>query len=90
MSVDLQQKLEELRSVHKLLRNAMAQEGDEDDALKQEHAEEMDNILNELSEKLKEAKTHDDPATKAEKSTAQDATPIDGHNSHSKVKIPHS
>lgn len=93
MSVDLQQKLEELRSIHKILRVTKTQDGgDKHDASEQEYAIEIEKILDDLSEKLKLSEARDNLPSKAKASIAQNATPLiatlsDGDDGHSKVSL---
>ena len=56
MSLDLQQKLREMELVHQMLKIAMAQDGDEDDELKAEYNQKMDESIAELRTQLEESR----------------------------------
>ncbi|KAL8908574.1 MAG: hypothetical protein Q9171_005409 [Xanthocarpia ochracea] len=57
MSVTIEQRLQEMSLVHQMLRAAMAEDGDEDDDVKEEYGKQMDNTLAALRVRLEEAKT---------------------------------
>ena len=92
MPTDLQQKLDQLLSVHNLRRKALTKDGNENDASKQEYIEAIDNILSHLGEKLKQTDILHGSSTKVEGPVAQDDTsttlvPIDDNDSHNKVSL---
>ncbi|KAL8766175.1 MAG: hypothetical protein Q9194_006343 [Teloschistes cf. exilis] len=57
MSVTIEQRLREISVVHQMLKAAMADDGEEDDALKEEYGKSMDETLAALKGRLEEAKS---------------------------------
>ncbi|KAL9582166.1 MAG: hypothetical protein Q9212_003456 [Teloschistes hypoglaucus] len=57
MSVTIEQRLREISVVHQMLKAAMADDGDEDDELKEEYGKSMDETLAALKGRLEEAKS---------------------------------
>ncbi|KAL8860539.1 MAG: hypothetical protein Q9178_002891 [Gyalolechia marmorata] len=57
MSVTIEQRLQEMSLVHQMLRAAMAEDGNEDDDVKEEYGKQMDDTLAALRLRLEEAKT---------------------------------
>ncbi|KAI4154265.1 MAG: hypothetical protein L6R39_001432 [Caloplaca ligustica] len=56
MSVTIEQRLREISLVHQMLHAAMAEEGDEDDEVKEAYGKQMDDTLAALKSKLEDAK----------------------------------
>ncbi|KAL8719632.1 MAG: hypothetical protein Q9225_003380 [Loekoesia sp. 1 TL-2023] len=59
MSVTIEQRLREMSLVHEMLRAAMAEDGDENDEVKEEYGKQMDETLAALKARLEEAKSNE-------------------------------
>lgn len=75
MSVTIEQRLREMQLVSDMLQAAMAEDGDEDDEVKEEYGKKMDETLASLRVKLEEAKRNE----------GKDYTSVSGSHSDSGI-----
>ena len=78
MSVTIEQRLREMEQVHKMLTAAMADDGVEDDAVKEEYGKTADGTLASLRAKLEEARRRE-----GKDGLGEPNSPDDGDNKES-------
>ncbi|KAL9000718.1 MAG: hypothetical protein Q9169_000754 [Polycauliona sp. 2 TL-2023] len=74
MSVTIEQRLRDIQLVHQMLRVAMANDGDDDDEVKEQYGKEADERLTELRVRLEEARAAETRMSPEEQSGGQDSS----------------
>lgn len=89
MSVTIEQRLRDISIVHQMLRVAMADDGDDDDEVKEQYGKEADERLADLRARLEEARTAEAHLAPEEQSDNQVST-TEGHVDTSDATPPKS